>query len=132
MKKLIAIALFVITLSVHAQAPNAVETGPAITFESEEIDFGTVVKGTDQVRTFNFTNTGDQPLIISSIKGQCGCTTIADSWPKEPIPPGGKGSFDVKYDTKTRVGMFDKKIVITSNATTPVKEVKIKGNVVEE
>lgn len=130
MKKLIALVLFLVALNVHAQAPNVAD-GPAITFETDLIDFGTVVQGSEQVRTFNFTNTGNQPLIISSIKGQCGCTTISDSWPKEPIAPGGTGSFQVKYDTKQRVGMFDKKIIITSNAVAPTMEVRIKGNVVE-
>lgn len=103
--------------------------GAIITFESSVVDFGNVVEGSEQIRTFKFTNTGTAALIISSIKGQCGCTTINDSWPKEPIEPGGSGEFQVKYDTKSRVGQFDKKIIITSNATTPVVEVRIKGNV---
>lgn len=130
MKKAIAfILLFTATLSVTAQAPAT--DGPVITFETEVIDFGTVVQGTEQIRTFKFTNTGNAPLVITSIKGQCGCTSIPDSWPKDPIPPGGTGTFQVKYDTTVRVGMFDKKIIITSNAITPTVEVKIKGNVVQ-
>lgn len=106
--------------------------GAIITFEQTIIDFGNVVEGSEQIRTFKFTNTGTSPLIISSIKGQCGCTTISDSWPKEAIAPGGTGEFQVKYDTKSRVGQFDKKIVITSNATVPVTEVRIKGCVVAQ
>jgi len=128
MKKVIALLLLLTTAwSVNAQ--NQTSGGPAITFETEVIDFGNVNQGTEQIRTFKFTNTGTAPLIITSIKGQCGCTSIPDSWPKEPIPPGGTGTFQVKYDTSVRVGMFDKKIIITSNAVTPVVEVKIKGNV---
>jgi len=127
MKKVIALLLLLTTAwSVNAQ--NQTSDGPAITFEKEVIDFGNVNQGTEQIRTFKFTNTGTAPLIITSIKGQCGCTSIPDSWPKEPIPPGGTGTFQVKYDTSVRVGMFDKKIIITSNAVTPVVEVKIKGH----
>lgn len=133
MKKAIACLLFVAAfISVKAQdlssAAQAVE-GAVITFEESVIDFGNVAEGTKPIRTFKFTNTGTAPLIISSIKGQCGCTTIADSWPKEAIAPGGTGEFQVSYDTDSRVGQFDKKIVITSNATVPVTEVRIKGNV---
>ena len=133
MKKAIACLLFVaVFISVKAQdlssAAKAVE-GAVITFEESVIDFGNVVEGSEQVRTFKFTNSGTAPLIISSIKGQCGCTTISDSWPKEAIAPGASGEFQVKYDTKSRVGQFDKKIVITSNASVPVTEVRIKGNV---
>jgi hypothetical protein len=128
MKKVIAL-LLLLTATWTVNAQNQATDGPAITFETEVIDFGNVNQGTEQIRTFKFTNTGTAPLVITSIKGQCGCTSIPDSWPKEPIPPGGTGTFQVKYDTSVRVGMFDKKIIITSNAITPVVEVKIKGNV---
>jgi hypothetical protein len=133
MKKAIALFLFVAALGslrAHelAYAARAIQ-GAEITFEEKVVDFGDVAVGTKPVRTFKFTNTGDAPLVISSIKGQCGCTTIADSWPKEAIAPGGTGEFQVTYDTNARVGQFDKKIIITSNATVPVMEVRIKGNV---
>lgn len=133
MKKAIAFLLFVAAFAgTRAQAPASPSPkadGAVITFETEVIDFGNVVQNTEQVRTFKFTNTGNTPLLISSIKGQCGCTSIPDSWPKDPIPPGGSGTFQVKYDTTVRVGQFDKKIVVTSNAVNPVVEVRIKGNV---
>jgi hypothetical protein len=89
-----------------------------------------VQQGSEQIRTFTFTNTGSSPLVITSIKGQCGCTTFPESWPTAPIPPGGTASFKVQYDTKIRVGMFDKKITVNSNASNGTVEVKIKGNVV--
>lgn len=132
-KKTIALLLFVTVLGSLraqeiAQVAKAIE-GAVITFEATVVDFGNIVEGTEQIRTFKFTNTGTAPLVISSIKGQCGCTTIADSWPKEAIAPGGTGEFQVSYDTKSRAGQFDKKIIVTSNATVPVMEVRIKGNV---
>lgn len=129
----IIITLFLLQTSLRAQdvAPVAAETnGPAITFETDVIDFGTLKQGSEAVRTFKFTNTGNSPLIIQSIKGQCGCTSIPDSWPKDPIPPGGSGTFQVKYDTLTRIGAFDKKVTVTSNAGNSPKDVKIKGVVV--
>ena len=135
MKKAIALVLLVAAFAgLRAQelasAAKAVEGGARLTFEATVVDFGNVVEGSAPVRTFKFTNTGSAPLIISSIKGQCGCTTIADSWPKGPIAPGASGEFQVKYDTNSRVGQFDKKIIITSNdEAAPVQEVHIKGNV---
>jgi len=132
MKNLFGIFLFAITaFHLHAQttAASTDPNAPVITFDSEAIDFGNVTQGSDAIRTFTFTNTGKSPLIISSIKGQCGCTTISD-WTKDPIPPGGKGTFKVKYDTTIRVGMFDKQIMVYSNASTNVMTVKITGTVV--
>lgn len=128
MKKAIAI-LAVLFAAIQMHAQGAPSEGAKITFEADVIDFGNVAQGSEQIRTFKFTNTGTAPLVIQSIKGQCGCTSIPDSWPKDPIPPGGTGTFQVKYDTTVRVGMFDKKIIITSNAVNGVTEVKIKGNV---
>ena len=128
MKKAIAL-LAVLFAAIQMHAQGAPTEGPKITFEADVIDFGNVTQGSEQIRTFKFTNTGTAPLVIQSIKGQCGCTSIPDSWPKDPIPPGGTGTFQVKYDTTVRVGMFDKKIIITSNAVNGVTEVKIKGNV---
>jgi hypothetical protein len=137
MKNLISILFILVAatrLSAQTQTivtadPNA----PVITFQTEVIDFGNVAQGSEAIRTFTFTNTGKSPLIISSIKGACGCTTFPESWPKDPIPPGGTATFKVKYDTSIRVGMFDKKIMVASNASNSVGgvvEVKIKGNVI--
>ncbi|MCX6311462.1 MAG: DUF1573 domain-containing protein [Bacteroidetes bacterium] len=137
MKKFISI-LFVmivapITIGMHLAAQTTVvadPNAPIITFQSEVIDFGNVQQGSEAIREFTFTNTGKSSLIISSIKGACGCTTFPESWPKDPIPPGGTATFKVKYDTAIRVGMFDKKIMVSSNASNGLVEVKIKGTVI--
>jgi hypothetical protein len=133
MKNLLPVVLLLIAsmrLSAQAPAVAADPNAPVITFEQIEINFGNIVYGAEAIRTFTFTNTGKSPLIITSIKGQCGCTSVLDGIPKEPIPPGGTASFRVKYDTNNRPGMFDKKITVMSNASNGVVDVKIKGNVV--
>ena len=93
-------------------------------FEQETIDYGKIVKGSEGERTFVFTNVGDAPLVIQSIKSSCGCTVPKK--PEAPIMPGEKGEIKVSYDTK-RIGGFSKQITILSNATTARKIVKIKG-----
>ena len=93
-------------------------------FEQETIDYGKIIKGSEGERTFVFTNIGDAPLMIQSIKSSCGCTVPKK--PEAPIMPGEKGEIKVSYDTK-RIGGFSKQITILSNATTTRKIVKIKG-----
>ena len=93
-------------------------------FEQETIDYGKIIKGSEGERTFVFTNVGDAPLVIQSIKSSCGCTVPKK--PEAPIMPGEKGEIKVSYDTK-RIGGFSKQITILSNATTARKIVKIKG-----
>ena len=107
---------------VEVQNPNA----PTMTFESEVVDYGTIEQGADGVREFKFVNNGKEPLIISNARGSCGCTV--PTWPKEPIKPGESSVIKVKYDTK-RLGAINKSVTITSNASTPTKVIRIKGNV---
>jgi hypothetical protein len=128
MKKLLATLSVVLVAGFAAIAqnnenPNAAE----ITFEKEVHDYGTIDKGGDGTYEFVFTNTGKEPLIIKSCKGSCGCTV--PKWPNEPIAPGATGVIKVKYDTN-RMGQFNKSVTVNSNAKTPVKVIKIKGNVV--
>jgi hypothetical protein len=103
--------------------PNA----PEVKFDSETIDYGTLEYDANTLREFKFKNTGKSPLILSNVQVQCGCTNV-DGWPKDPIAPGKSASFKVKYDSK-RVGKFDKKITVTSNAKNPTVVLTIKGEV---
>ena len=107
-----------------ADNPNA----PTIDFETEVVDYGTVEKGADWTREFRFTNNGKELLIITNAKGSCGCTV--PSWPREPIAPGESGVIKVKYDTQ-RVGNINKSVTVNTNASTPVKVLRIKGKVVK-
>jgi hypothetical protein len=120
------VVLFVASVAMNT-AVAQIETGAKIEFTKDTHDYGTVKYGADGTCTFEFKNTGNEPLIISTAKGSCGCTV--PEWPKEPIAPGAKGTITVKYDTK-RPGAINKSVTITSNAVNePTKVIRIKGNV---
>ena len=121
MKKIILVAI-VALVSFVAQAQAKIE------FKTETIDYGTITKGSDGLRVFEFTNTGDQDLIVSDVKSSCGCTVPQK--PDGPIAPGASGEIKVKYDTK-RLGPIRKTVTVYSNATESTKALKIKG-IVEE
>jgi len=105
---------------------TAQEKAAKIEFKSETVDYGEVAKGADGVRVFEFTNTGDAPLIITKVSSSCGCTIPKK--PEDPILPGKTGEIQVKYDTN-RVGPIRKAITVISNSDTPTKVLKIKGEV---
>ncbi|HZJ18923.1 MAG TPA: DUF1573 domain-containing protein [Pricia sp.] len=105
---------------------TAQEKAAKIVFKSETVDYGEIAKGSDGVRAFEFTNTGDAPLIISKVSSSCGCTIPKK--PEDPILPGKTGEIQVKYDTN-RVGPIRKAITVISNSDTPTKVLKIKGEV---
>lgn len=130
MKKfLLTLSLATLFLGANAQTDQKPVggSGPMLSIDKEEHDYGDIANGANGTCEFTVTNTGDAPLIITNCKGSCGCTV-----PKcdtAPIKPGGKTIITVKYDTK-RPGPINKNVTITSNAVNaPNKVVRIKGNV---
>jgi hypothetical protein len=123
MMKKIVLVLFV---GLMGFALTAQEAKAKIEFTTETVDYGEIEKGADGIRVFEFTNTGDAPLIISKVSSSCGCTIPKK--PEDPILPGNKGEIQVKYDTN-RVGPIRKAITVISNADTPTKVLKIKGEI---
>jgi hypothetical protein len=126
MKKYILIVVVLMNVGVFAQK------GPKIEFTAKDntIDYGTVNKEDDSgLRSFEFTNTGDEPLIIINVQSSCGCTV--PSKPTEPIEPGKTGKIDVKYNMNT--GPIRKTITVETNAIN-VEDgrvaLKIKGEVI--
>lgn len=127
MKKfLLLFSLVVLSAAAHAQK------GAKIEFKQETIDYGNVAKQDDNgERSFEFTNTGDAPLIIKDVKSTCGCTV--PSFPKDPIMPGKTGKIDVKYNMSP--GPIRKTITVQSNAVNypdGVVPLKIKGTVIDK
>lgn len=132
MKK-IAVLLFVGLLFQGVQGQTKEDilkdfTGPVFEFENEVIDYGEIAANSDGNRVFKFKNIGKSPLIISQVKGSCGCTVPTK--PEKPIMPGETGEIKVKYATN-RIGPFSKTVTITSNAYEESKVLRIKGRVLE-
>lgn len=115
-------ALF--TIGVQAQEKKA-----EITFDTDVVDYGEVEYGSDGVRKFTFTNTGNDILIVARVYSTCGCTIPKK--PEAPIQPGEKGEIEVKYDTK-RPGPIRRTITVYSNASQVPQSLKIKGTVKPE
>ncbi len=98
-----------------------------IEFKITSHNFGTIVEGTQATIEFEFTNTGDAPLVLSSVNASCGCTTPA--WPKDPIMPGQTGTIKAVYNSSGRPGNFTKSITVNSNASNGTVILTIKGTV---
>ncbi|MDQ3017830.1 MAG: DUF1573 domain-containing protein [Bacteroidota bacterium] len=108
---------------------DAVPTGPTTTmvFEETDFDFGTVNDGEKVKHTYKFKNTGNEPLIISSAKGSCGCTV--PKWPTDPIAPGAMGQIDVEFDSKGKPGKQTKRVTVTANTVPAQSFLNITGMV---
>lgn len=100
---------------------------PIITFDKTEHDFGTILQGERVAYTFHFTNTGNVPLLISSVNSSCGCT-VGD-FSRDPVAPGKSGSIKATYDSKGHHGFQSRTLTVVTN-TNPNKTVlRLKANV---
>ncbi len=97
------------------KAPDVKPEGPIPSFEwtETEHDFGTINENDVVTHTYTFKNTGESPLIIEGVRPSCGCT--APNWTKTPIPVGGEGVIDVKFDSKGKKNAQNKTVTVTAN-----------------
>jgi len=113
MKKIFLLSLsLVISTMIFSQ-----QMGPAISWVDTSHDFGTIEESSGvQEHTFEFVNTGNEPLLLTNVKPSCGCTSA--DYSREPIAPGAKGFVKAGYDPKGRgTGNFNKSITVTTNET---------------
>jgi hypothetical protein len=95
-------------------------------FSVQQHSFGQVPEAGGEVSyTFEFTNAGAAPIIITNVESSCGCTT--PEWSKQPVLPKQKGFVKAIFDPKDRPGIFEKEITVTTKNETV--KLKISGEV---
>jgi hypothetical protein len=120
------IANLILTLAVSAQTID----GPIASFEENSHDFGDLIQGDKVNYTFEFTNTGNQPLLISNVLTTCGCT--ATKWPKKPVGPGKTGQLKITFNSSGKMGRQNKIITVISNANPQQYRLSITASVLPE
>lgn len=98
-----------------------------IKFNELQYDFGDVKQGKNVSHSFVFQNTGNQPLIIKSAKGSCGCTV--PKYSKKPIAPGQWSEVLVKFKSANKDGEQIKTVTINANTTPNPIRLTITANV---
>jgi hypothetical protein len=113
---------------VTADQPKDTVNVAKMTFSEASFNFGKAKAGDVVKHTFLFKNTGNVPLLIRNARSSCGCTV--PEFPKDPIPVGGTGEINVKFNTAGKSGRERKPIIITANTYPTEKEyVFIEGDV---
>ena len=99
------------------------------TFATKSHDFGTIKEEGGPVScTFEFTNTGNKPLLIIDATASCGCTR--PEYPSKPIKPGKKGKIKVTFSPIGRPGAFNKTVKIKTNGKDRTTNLHIEGTVI--
>ena len=94
-------------------------SGAEFYFLEKNHDFTDVKEGEVISYDFEFTNSGNQPIIISGYEVNCSCTKL--TFPKEPILPNKKGILHLTFDSEGKYGYQSRKIEIISNALKKTK-----------
>jgi hypothetical protein len=102
---------------------------PRFAFDSTTLDMGRVSQGARITKVFRFTNAGGSPLVITDVRGSCGCTVGRD-WPKDPVAPGASGAITVSFDSEGRNGVQDKSVSVRANTRPPTTVLRLRGEVI--
>ncbi len=97
-----------------------------VSWAKDTYDFGEIPKGKPVSVEFIFTNTGDEPLLVTNAQAGCSCT-VSD-YPTDPIAPGKSSKIKVSYNAAT-AGSFTKSITVNFQDENLKKALTIKGTV---
>lgn len=99
-----------------------------LSFNGSEHDFGTIREEAGPVvHTFEFTNTGQNPIAIDRVNTSCGCTT--PDFPRQPIAPGAKGRVVIEFAPMGYPGAIEKTVTVVSGGGMYVNKLAITGYV---
>ena len=104
-------------------------SGQILEFSEEKFDFGDIDNLNRVSKEIELKNTGENPLIIESVKASCGCT--ASSLTKKELEPMGTSTVTVSFNPKGRSGKQNKSVTFVSNDhEKKVKKIFFTANVV--
>lgn len=100
--------------------------GAVLTFAKAGYDFGKIAaKGKNVSFLFEYTNTGNGPLMILKVITSCSCTKA--SFSKKPVKPGEQGVVKITFEPRTQHGTFCKLIDVYSTSVDGKKVIYLKG-----
>ena len=125
--KILLTTLFALIISINSYSQ---QSEAIMSFDVLKHDYGNISqKDGIAFFEFQFTNTGNTPIIINKVQASCGCTE--PTWTDKPILPGGKSIIVVGYNPINRPGHFSKSITIYSNSKRNTITLSISGNVID-
>lgn len=127
MTKRFLIAIFAVCMTIFSGMAD--DKYAEATFEVKSHDFGNIQEAKGPVScTFEFTNTGNKPLLIIDATASCGCTH--PEFPTKPIKPGKKGKIKVTFSPIGRPGAFKKSVKVKTNGNERITTLRIEGTVI--
>lgn len=126
MKKLL-LAVFLLGTSSLIYAQNTVKKAEdVVKFKEMKHNFGKIKQGVPVTYDFEFSNSGDAPVVIENATASCGCTT--PEWPQQPVMKGKADKIKAGFNAAAP-GVFEKGIFVKVKGYDYPIEIKITGEV---
>ena len=109
-----------------SQAPPATGSAEAARFDSKEIKIEAAPGAAVVDLSYEFTNTGEIPLVVEEFSHSCGC--MQGAWDGVPVEPGGRGKITAKFLTNGLRGTIRKLVrvkFVGSGSVDLIGEVRI-------
>lgn len=104
-------------------------SGAVIKWNTTDYDFGAFNESDGPATAeFVYYNVGDEPLVITGARANCGCTT--PKYTAEILQPGDSATLSVTYDPGGRPGRFVKNVFVDTNSEQGRSVLAIRGVVV--
>lgn len=124
--------LAAILIAFSLALPVLAHAAPKIVFDKESHDYGVVRYGKMAEAKFEFTNKGDETLVIEKLRSSCGCTKAVHG--SSRVEPGEKSEIVASFDTEgLRAGRKRKSVYVQSNdPNRPLVKLSLYADVVRE
>ncbi len=110
---------------------DVLTASPAIRFQEDVFTFQPILEGESVDVTFEFSNGGEEPLVIHDAVTSCGCTTA--DYPNYPLRPGESGKIKTTFKSTGHGGENDIVLLVKSNdPIASVKKLRIRGKVIRQ
>ncbi|GEM_PF-1357220 len=114
----------------HEPDEEEIKSGyPYASLSEEVIDMGVMAAGSNGDGYITLSNLGKPDLLIARVRSSCGL--MIPTWPEAAINQGDTVRIRFRYNT-SRLGQFERKITIHTNAWQKNLIVTVKGEVIPE
>ena len=100
---------------IHLPGAEGADEAPKMAWKETELDLGLVAAGETRNLTYELTNSGRSPLIITQVLPSCGCT-VAEPWDPSPLPPGQSTLIVLRFEAGESTRTLSESATVVTNA----------------
>ena len=100
---------------IHLPGEGDAQDAPRMQWSTTALDLGLVAAGESRELTYELTNAGRSPLIVTQVLPSCGCT-VAQAWDASPLAPGESTHIVLRFDAGETTRTLSESATVVTNA----------------